>query len=216
MDIINALIDKYTKMTSKKLIKQVKKVLVIFFFLSACFLVALKSYFFLGILFLLSVGEFVYLSITLKKNMIMIYGAVGVNLILCSNLVLLLNVSLYSIQILIGVFDPILFFIILFVEILCLIAGFFYTRRSIRKGTIRKTQAAAVTSIAFVLPSSCGYLLSSYIIHESSVHIQGIVFTILLSLGSSMMMFVIGMVHVAILFYIKKYKIVNREISKVD
>lgn len=214
LDTINALIDKYTQTTSKKHIKNIRKLVVICFFLSACFLVTLKSYIFTGILFVLLVGEFVYLSVILKKNMITIYSGVGVSLILCSNIALLFNVSLYSIQKFIGIFDPILFFIILFIEILCLIAGFFYMRRCVRKGTIRKTQAAAIASIAFTLPSTGGYLLARYISNETSIHVQSVFFTTVFSLGSSMMMFILGMVHVAMIYYIKVYNISNREISK--
>ena len=82
--------------------------------------------------------------------------------------------------------------VILLIEVLCLIAGFFYTRRCVRKGTVRKPQVPVLTPMAFVLPSALGYFLSKYIVNEASVQMQNVFFTLVFALGCSTMMFVIG------------------------
>lgn len=214
-EMIEALIDKFTQPITVKQIQNIRKVAMIFFVISLCLLFTIKSYVLIISLFLLLIGEFAYLTVV-KNKILTIYRGIGVSLVLCSNLVLSFNVWLYSIQKLIDAFDPILFIIILFIEVLCLIAGFFYTRRSVRKGTVRKPKAAVATSIAFVLPGAGGYLLARYISNETSVQIQNIFFTTAFALVSSMMMFILGMAHVALIYYIKKYNILDREISKVN
>ncbi len=211
--MVTTLINKFTQRITIKLTKTVRNLTIVFFFLSACFLLTIKSFLFTGVLFVFLVAEFVCLTVILKKRILTIYSGVGVSFILCGHLVLLFNVSLYSIQKINGFFDPILLTVILFIEVLCLILGFFYTIRCVRKGTVRKPQTAAITSIAFVLPGALGYFLSSYISNEASVQIQNVFFTVMFALGCSIMMFVIGMVHIAIIYYIKKYNIADRELS---
>ena len=211
--MINTIIDKFTQRITVKLTRTVRKVAIILFVLSACLLLTLKSYIFTGILFVLLVGECAYITVILKKKILTIYSAVGVSLILCGHVSLFFNVSLYSSQKMNECFDPILLAVILLVEVLCLITGFFYTRRCVRKGTVRKPQAAVSTSLAFVLPGVLSYFLSTYIINEASVQIQNVFFTLVFAMGCSMVMFAIGMVHIAVIYYIKKYNIADRELS---
>lgn len=214
-EMIDALIDKYTQMMSIKQIRNTRKLTVFFFFLNTCLLLTIKCYIFTAVLFGLLIAEIVYLSLMLKRNMT-IYRGVGVSVIVCGNTALFFNVALYSVPNLINVYDPTLLIIIFLVELLCLITGFFYTRRCVNKGTVRKPQVAAVASIAYLLPGAGGYVLANYINNNASVHIQGIFFTTAFALGSSMMMFILGMAHVSILYYIKKYNITDRVISNTD
>lgn len=213
MEIIDTLIDKFTQKMSEKSTRNIRMLLIILFFLSACFLLTVKSYIFTGVLFGFLVIEFVYLTVILKKNFLTIYSGIGASFVLFIQLALSFNAWLYSVQKFYGFFDPILLLIILSVEILCLIFGFFYTRRCVKKGVVRKPITTATTSLAFVLPTILGYFLSRYISNEAPVQIQNIFFTLVFALGCSMMMFIIGMVHVAIIYYIKKYNIVDRELS---
>lgn len=215
-EMINKLIDKFTQRITIKLIRTVRKLSIFLFVLSACLLLTLEAYVFTGVFFVILIAEFVYLTIILKKNILTIYSGVGVSLVLCGHLALWFNVLLYSIQKINSVFDPILLNVISLIEVLCLITGFFYTIRCVRKGTVRKPQTAVTASIAFVLPGALGYFLSRYIINEASIQMQNVFFTIVFALVGSMMMFAIGMAHVAILYYIKKYNIADREISNTD
>lgn len=215
-EMVNNLIDKFTQRITSKLIRTVRKLSIFLFVLSACLLLTIKAYVFTGVFFVLLIVEFAYLTIILKKNILTIYSGVGASLVLCGNLSLWFNVSLYSIQKINGVFDPVLLIIISLIKVVCLVTGFFYTLRCVRKGTVRKLQTAAIASTAFVLPGALGYFLSKYISIESSVQTQNIFFTIVFALASSMMMFIIGMAHVAILYYIKKYNITDRAISKTE
>lgn len=212
-EIIDALIDQFTQPITTKQIENVRKIEIIVFVISLCLLLTIESYVFIIILFVLLIGKVAYLTVV-KNKVLTVYRGVSVSFILCSNLALSFNIWLYSIQKLIGGFDPILFSVILFIETLCLIVGFFYSRRCVRKGAVRKSKAAAVASIVFVLPGAGGFLLARYISNEASVQIQNVFFTAAFALVSSMMMFTLGMVHVAIVYYIKKYDILDREISK--
>lgn len=211
-EMIEALIDKFTQPITVKQIENDRKVAIITFVVSFCLLLTIKSYIFIIILFVLLIGEFLYLTIV-KNKILTIYRGIGISLVLCSNLVLSFNVWLYSIQKLINVFDFILFIIILFMQVLCLIAGFFYTKWRLRKGVVCKPQAAAIFSIAFMLPGAGGYLLARSLINNASIHIQNVFFTTVFAFVSSIIMFVLGMIHVAIIYYIKKYNILDREIS---
>ena len=217
METINSLIDKFTHMTTVKYTKKIRRLIMILFFLSACLLLTIRSYIFTGFLFVLLVGEFVYLTVILeKKNVLTIYNGIGVSFVLFLQLFLLFNSWLYSIQRFYGHFNPILLTIIFLIEILCLITGFLYTHRCVRKGTICKPRAASVSSIAFVLPTVSGYLLSRYISNNVSIQFQNVLFTVVSALACCMTMFVTGMAHVAILYYIKKYNIADRQISNTE
>ncbi len=212
-DLIDMLIDKYTHMITIELVKKIRKTSIIIYVLLVCFLLPIKSFILIGILIALIIVEFAYLTTILKKNLLTLYSGIGVSLVLFGNVVILFNVSLYSVQRLIGCFDFILLMVILAIEVLCLMAGFFYTRRCIRNSTVRKPKAAVPVSMAVVLPSTLGYFLTRYVINETSVLLQNVFFTIVFTLISSIIMFTIGMAQVAILYFIKKYDIPNRTIS---
>jgi len=217
METIDALINKFTQMMTKKFIRKIRTLLIVMFFLSACSLLSIKSYIFTGALFVFLVVGFVYLTIIKnKKSALTIYNGIGVSLVFSVQLVLLFNVFLYIVQKFYGFFDPILLLIILFIEIMCLISGFFYTRLCVNKGVVRKPTASATASLTFVLPSTFGYFLARYINNKAPLQIQNIFYTILFAFSCAMMMFVIGMAHVAIIYYIKKYNIADREISIVN
>lgn len=210
--MIETFVDKFMQGVTIELTRTIRKLIVFLFIISAGLLLTLKSYIITSVLFLLLVGEHVYLSIILKKNNMTIYRAVPVSLILCSHVALLFNIFLFGLQKINDSFDPKLLIVILFIELLCVISGFFYTRRCVKKGTVHKSKTVAAASIAYVFPGVLGYFLARYVINKASIQVQNVFFTIIFAFGCAMMMFVFGMVHMSMLYFIKKYHIADKEL----
>jgi len=210
---INDFIDKFTSTFAKNTIIGLRKALFILFGLSSAFLLSLKLYIAFIVLSLHLLVELIYIFIILRKKEITIYAGIGIGLILSRNLCVLIITAIYSVPNLIGAFDPILFIIILLIEFLCLVGGFLYSLHNLKKGILIESKAAAFTALATICPGMLGYHLVRLIAHSAPAHIQSILLSMIFAAVGGYIMFIIGMVYIPMVYFIKKYNIPDRIIT---
>lgn len=213
--VIYDLMHFFTKNITIKLVKTTRTLHIFLFLINLSLLVTIKSFIFIVVLFLLLICKFVYLTVVIKKKRVTIYSGVNVSLALLCHIVVSMNVWLYSMQNILGVYSPIFMTVMLLIELLCMLLGFLYTRRRVIKGILLKFKGSTVVTPSVVaLSGISGYYLSRYVINEASIHMQNILFTTVFAVMSALLMFIFGMGHVSIIYYINKYKIKDMIINQ--
>lgn len=217
-NIIVSFIDKYTNALTIKHFRNVKSLIIFLTIVKISFTLTIKSWFFVCILLAIFIAEYVYMHAIIKRikcNKFKLYDAICVNTIFTADIVFTINISLYSIQKILGTFDIVLLIIIFAIEIICVVAGFLYMNWCIRRNRSHKPKAAAGFSIFLATPGVLGYFITKHIIDVAPLHIQSIFFSGIFALVGSMMMFCIGMIYVTMIYLIKKYNISNKSISVI-
>lgn len=212
-EMVEILIEKTMQRIDYKWAKTVRKLVIFIFALYASVLLAIKNYVFTAILFILMVSEFIYVTKILKKGIMSLYSGVGLVLIFIGQVVLMLDIWVYGFQKLMGVYEPVLLTVILVIEAVCLIAGFLYTQRCVKNRTVRRTAMPATVSGIVAGAGALGYYFSEYIITKTPISVQNVILTMAFSFTGAILMFATGMYHLAILHYIKKLRIPDRELK---
>jgi len=212
---VNAHIARFTNGITYQFLKNAKRIIVFLGFISACFLATIGNIPVLGALIVLSVADWVCFSAILKRKTLTVYRSIHVSFLFVSYIAITFNVWLYCIQKTLHFFDLMFFLVLLVSELGCVVAGFFYTKKCIKKGKISKTQASLFPG-AVVLVGAFGYWGIRYVVSQTSVLFQQVILTISFIFVIVMLMFILGMVHVAILYYIKKYDMLDQTRNSED
>lgn len=212
---INAYIDKYTRRLSSSNLKKLLAVLLIFDIFDFIIAKSLGNNFLLGIVAVVSLFEVIYFLNAMKKSTQTIYSAVVSGIIFYLGIVFIMNITLYVEQKQTDTFDIVSFVIILTTQLLCLLFGFWYSIKRLKKGVSFNPYLGS----AFPLASVVGVNMLINRIMKSikktnNVILESLFFTIILTGCSAGMMYLTGMAYITIIYCIKKYKIPDREIDQ--
>ena len=209
----NIHIDNYTRTTNLKTFKSAGQIVFICFFMCACFLITLRHFVLTGGLLVASVAEYVYITIMRKNNIVTTYTGISINLIVVFNITLLFNVCIYSIQNILHSYDPLMFIIIIMLEVLCMITGFAYVKHCVECERMHKKYVLPLSAVCYSLFGVTGYHLAINLINGASVRVQSAIFTILFAVGGAVMASVIGAGYISSIYFIIKYSLPSRSIT---
>lgn len=210
---INIFIDKYTQRITPSIIIATNLLSLVLFFLSTCLLVTIKNYIIIAVLLGLLIAQLVAFSLLNRKKDITIYRALFVSFVMLTQLLVSVNICLYCIQNILGIFNHILLFVILIIEVACLGMGILYTTYSIKREATQKTRHPVATIGIAAISSISTYIFTRFVINKTPDNIQGALYTLSLSAIACLMMFYLGKIHFSMMYFIKKYRIPDRKTS---
>ena len=209
---IETLIARITDIFTVKATKSTKKVVVIFGVLSAAVCASIGNIpLSIGCLIVMT-AEWMYFRVAYKKRPFTAYRVVRGGFLFILYFVITLNIWLYCVQITLRFFDPVLFTALLIIEAAGAVIGFFYTKRCVKKGAVSKPKMTAYSGL-ITSAGLMGYYGFRCIIVKTPMAFQQVLITICLSVGGFMMMVILGMFHIAVWYYVKKYRIPDHEIA---
>lgn len=212
-EIINSYIDKHTQKMEKPVLLLFALMSVGLYAICLYLLREINNYVLPIVLSAILIAQFIYYLVISRQKVMTIYIAIGVNFTLYLQFILLGFVGLFFSEKKTGNYDPTWFAGFLIVGVLSILCGFLCSVKRLKSNTGRIAAEGTAILVIPLIATFGSRILRRFVNNNAPEAFKDIYDSLLLATLLCILLFLVGSVHVTILYLIKKYKIPNREIE---